>query len=105
MRAGERSHAVNQFDGVMSHSFKSSPLSGTTAEPKLPKLGMGIQPMCQPRESVDPIQFFILRRQDDGNRMRFLSRSIPHLCRTGCHIFRLQVERRRKASGRISIDL
>jgi hypothetical protein len=56
MGAGERRHAVDQFDGVMSHSFKSSPLSGMTAEPKLLRLEIGIQPVCQRRESADRFQ-------------------------------------------------
>jgi len=34
--ACERGQAIHHFDGVMSHSFKSSPLSVTSAEPKLP---------------------------------------------------------------------
>jgi hypothetical protein len=32
---GERGHAIDQFDGVMSHSFKSSPLFRYGSEPKL----------------------------------------------------------------------
>jgi len=34
--ARERSHAIDQFDGVMSHSFKCSPSSRRGSEPKLP---------------------------------------------------------------------
>jgi hypothetical protein len=37
MRARERSNAVDQFDGVMSHSFKSSPLSGYDRRTKVTK--------------------------------------------------------------------
>jgi hypothetical protein len=55
--ACERGQAIHHFDGVMSHSFKSSPLSGYDSEPKLLRLGIGIQPVCQRRESVDPIQY------------------------------------------------
>jgi hypothetical protein len=33
--ACERGQAIHHFDGVMSHSFKSSPLSGYDSEPKL----------------------------------------------------------------------
>ena len=36
MWTGERGHAVRHFDGVMSHSFKSSRLSRYGSEPKLP---------------------------------------------------------------------
>src|ERR1022692_2420528 len=32
--ARERGHAIDQFDGVMSHSFKCSRLSGHDSEPK-----------------------------------------------------------------------
>jgi hypothetical protein len=35
MWTGERGHVVRHFDGVMSHSFKSSRLSRYGSEPKL----------------------------------------------------------------------
>jgi hypothetical protein len=103
-QARERGHAVDHFDDVMSHSFKSSPLSRYDSEPKLLRLENGIQAVCQRRKSVDSSQFFILYRQGDGNRRRFLFPLTLHLCKTGCNISRLQVERKRKASGRISIE-
>jgi hypothetical protein len=50
----ERGHAVDQFDGVISHSFKSSPLCHYGSEPKLLRLEIGIQPVRLRRESVAP---------------------------------------------------
>ena len=35
MWARERSHGIDHFDGVMSHSSKSSPYSAVTPKPKL----------------------------------------------------------------------
>jgi hypothetical protein len=67
MWARKRSHAVDQFDGVMSHSFKSSPLPRYDSEPKLLRREFGIQPACLWRESVASGQCFILCRQGDGN--------------------------------------
>jgi hypothetical protein len=52
--ACERSHAIHHFDGVMSHSFKSSPLSRDGSEPKLLKTGRCVQPICLLSQSVDP---------------------------------------------------
>jgi hypothetical protein len=52
--AQKRSHAVDQFDGVISHSFKSSPLSRHDSEPKFLRLESASTSV--PAEAVDPGQ-------------------------------------------------
>jgi hypothetical protein len=67
-------------------------------EMKLPKLE-SVSTSVPAGRSFDAIQFFILRRQGDRNRMRFLSPLPPHLCRTEYNIIRHQAEQGCKARG------
>ena len=104
MLACERGHVVQRLNRVMSHSFKSSPPAPLRLRTKVTKAaGWVNQCGCRASQSI-PSECFILCRQGDGNRTRFLSPLTLLLCRTGYNICRLQVERRHKASGRISID-
>ena len=99
--ARERDQAVHHLDGVMSHSFNSSPLSRYDSEPKLLRVESASTSV---RTSRFDHSVFILCKRGDGNRMRFRSPLTLHLCRTGYNIFRLPGGRRHKASERISIE-
>jgi hypothetical protein len=60
--ACERSHAIHHFDAVMSHRFKSSPLSGYDSEPKLLKLECANNPVAGVASRSILGQYFILCR-------------------------------------------
>jgi len=104
MWARKRSHAVDQFDGVMSHSFKPSPLIRHDRRTKVTKAGICGQPVRLRSELVGGGPRLTLCRQHDGNRTRVLSPASLHLRRSGYNMCHLRVERRQRASGRVSIE-
>jgi hypothetical protein len=62
MWAGEHRHATHYLDGVMSHSFKSSPSSRYGSEPKFLKAGMGINQRSWRASRFDQSVFTLCRQ-------------------------------------------
>src|SRR5580700_7404012 len=77
----------------MSHSFESSPLSGTAEKPKSPRREVGVQPACLRRESVASSHCFILCRQGDSSAMKLLFPSLFSCQKSGIGTFRLHLIR------------
>ena len=59
--ARERGHAIDQFDGVMSHSFKSSPLCHYDYETNVTKGWNPRQPMCLGASRFDQAAFILCK--------------------------------------------
>jgi hypothetical protein len=63
MWARERGHAVDQFDGVMSHTFKCSRLSGYDSEPKFLRRESASNPrVCDASQSLPVSALFCAGR-------------------------------------------
>src|ERR1700729_4589780 len=71
---------MDHLDAVMSHSFKSSPLSRDDYETDVTKGWNPCQPMCLLSESVDPSQYFIRagRWRQDALRQQCSRSNIRH---------------------------